>query len=125
MAKKKEITMSADLKGWGVGLTIMGVLHFIIPFLSPVWGMVLIPLGILSLIVNHRGMFIAIGSGLILVGFLNIAAGLEMGTGFWTVFGCFQIYWGIQEIRKFSKYGKAGMKNYLSVEPESNTGEVA
>jgi len=35
----------------------------VIPFLSPYWGMELIPLGILSLTVKHRGMFIGIGQG--------------------------------------------------------------
>jgi len=106
MAEEKVMTMSEDLRGWGVGLLIIGGLHFVIPVLSPYWGMVLIPLGMLSLTVKHRGMFIGIGAGLILVGFLNIIGSLDAGTGFWTVFGGLQIYWGIKEIAKFGTYGR-------------------
>lgn len=114
MAEEKVMTMSEDLKTWGVGLLILGGLHFAIPFLSPHWGMILIPLGILSLTVKHRGMFIAIGAGLILVGFLNFTGSLDGGTGFWTVFGCLQIYWGIKEIAKFAGYGRLAEGNHLS-----------
>jgi hypothetical protein len=104
--RKKTMTMAQDLRGWGVGLIIMGVLHFVIPVLSPQWGMVLIPLGVLSLAIQHRGMFIALGASLILVGLLNIAATLQTGKAFWPVFGCLQIYWGFKEIMKFARYGK-------------------
>jgi hypothetical protein len=114
MTEGKVMTMSEDLKGWGIGLLILGGLHFVIPFLSPQWGMVLIPLGILALTVKHRGMFIGIGAGLILVGLLNIAGGLSAGTGFWTVFGGFQIYWGIKEIAKFAIYGRPVHGDHLS-----------
>lgn len=106
MEKEKTMSMTDDLKGWGVGLLIMGGLHFVIPFLSPLWGMVLIPLGVLSLAIKHRGMFIVIGAGLILVGLLNIVGSLDAGGGFWTFFGCLQIYWGIKEMAKFAKYAK-------------------
>ena len=114
MAEEKVMTMSEDLKSWGIGLLILGGLHFAIPFLSPHWGMVLIPLGILSLTVKHRGMFIGIGAGLILVGFLNIIGSLDAGTGFWTVFGCLQIYWGIKEIAKFASYGRLVAGDHFS-----------
>jgi len=106
MAEQKPMTMSEDIRGWGVGLLIMGVLHFVLPFLSPEWGMVLIPLGILSLIIRHRGMFIVIGAGLIMVGLLNIAGSIDAGGGFWTIFGGLQIYWGIKEMAKFARYGR-------------------
>jgi hypothetical protein len=56
-------------------------------------------LGALKLLVAKRGMFIANGIALLLVGFLNMAA-----CGGWKIFGMLQIIWGVQEIRKFSRY---------------------
>jgi uncharacterized membrane protein HdeD (DUF308 family) len=82
----------------------MGVLHFFIPLFAAQWGVVLIVLGILSLIITHRGMFIALGGALILVGLMNLVGSFEAGPGLWSVFGCLQVYWGIQEIIKFRKY---------------------
>jgi len=104
MEKKKTATMSDDLKGWGVGLLVMGGLHFFIPVLEATWGIALIVLGVLCLAINHRGMFIALGGCLIFVGLMNIAGGIAGGSHFWSLFGCFQIYWGIKEMVKFGKY---------------------
>jgi hypothetical protein len=84
----------------------MGVLHFFIPLFAAQWGVVLIVLGILSLIITHRGMFIALGGALILFGLMNLVGSFEAGPGLWSVFGCLQVYWGIKEIAKFGKYGK-------------------
>ena len=104
--ENKKISMSADLNGWGICLLVIGGLHFFVPFLSPLWGIVLIILGILALAIKHRGMYIALGAGLIVVGLLNIAGSIDAGGGFWPVFGSFQIYWGIKEMIKFGKFGK-------------------
>ena len=68
-------------------------------FLDPIWGIVIAVLGTLNLLIAKRGMFIANGIALLLVGFLNMAAG-----GGWKVFGMIQIIWGVQEIRKFRRY---------------------
>ena len=92
--------LKKDLRGWGTGLIIMGVISFLLSgFLDPIWGGILIAIGVATLIVQQRGMFIIIGIGLILAGIMNISAG-----GGWKIFGFLQIYWGIQEIRKFNKY---------------------
>ncbi len=106
MAKRREMTMEQDLRSWGVGLIIMGVLHFFIPFLLPEWGAVIICLGILTLIIRHRFMFIPLGGSLVLVGILNILASVNADGGFWLAFGCLQIYWGFKEGAKYFKYGK-------------------
>jgi len=119
MGEKKEMTMEQDLRGWGVGLLIMGGLHFVIPIFAREWGFVLIPLGLLSLFVRRRGMFIVIGLSLIFVGLLNIVASLKGGTGFWPVYGGLQIYWGIKEIAKFEKYGRLETQDPLSLEAEA------
>jgi len=47
-------------------------------------------------------MYIVIGTALILAGIMNI---LFTGFGGWTIFGVFQIGFGIYQIRKFWKYG--------------------
>ncbi len=101
--------MQKELHGWGIGLIAIGFISiFLIDFLDPGWGVVLIVLGILSLAVKKRGMFIAIGAGLLLVGLMNIGIGSESGSTGWVIFGILQLYWGVQEIRKFKKYGIAG-----------------
>lgn len=93
--------MRSDLRAWGIGLIALGVAQYFLPFLDQSWAFVIVPLGILSLLVAHRGLFIAIGAALVIVGLLNIFGG---GFGFWTIFGAVQIYWGVQECRKFEKY---------------------
>ena len=93
--------MRGDLRAWGIGLIVLGVAQYFLPFLDSMWAFVIVPLGILSLLVAHRGLFIAIGAALVIVGLLNIFGG---GFGFWTIFGGVQIYWGVQECRKFEKY---------------------
>lgn len=119
MGEEKSMTMLEDLRGWGVGLIIIGGIHLFIPLLAFEWGMILIPLGILTLAVKHRGMFIVIGIALIFVGLLNIAGTLNAGIGFWTVFGGLQIYWGIKEMAKFPKYSVGQEEKQLHIESET------
>ena len=83
--------LRGNLRGWGLVLIAVGIAHLFIPFLDSLWAFVILPLGVLSLFVAHRGMFIAIGAALVLVGLLNIFGG---GFGSWTIMGGVQIYWG-------------------------------
>jgi hypothetical protein len=96
--------MRGDLRSWGIGLIVLGVAQYFLPFLDSTWAFVVVPLGILSLLFIHRSLFIAIGAALGMIGLLNIFGG---GFGFWTIFGAFQIYWGVQEWQKFGKYANA------------------
>ena len=64
----------------------------------------MVPLGALSLLLAHRGLFIAMGAALVVVGLLNIFGG---GFGGWTIYGGAQIYWGVQEFGKFGRYADA------------------
>jgi hypothetical protein len=57
-----------------------------------------------SFLLPFRGLFVAIGAALIVIGLLNIFGG---GSGAWTFYGAFQIYWGVKEIGKFEKHGDA------------------
>jgi len=101
--EEQVVTVSEDIASWGIGLIVMGILHFYLDFLSAEWGMVLIPIGVLCFIVRHRGMYILLGLALMLVGVLNITDSIQGGVGFWPIFGFMQVYWGFQEIAKFWK----------------------
>jgi len=103
MKAKKRPNANQDIMGWGFGLIIMGVLHFCIPALAEAWGVVLVAMGILCLAIQHRGVYIMIGIGLMAIGLLNLVAGIEFGGKFWAIYGAFQIYWGIKELIKFGK----------------------
>jgi len=103
--------MRKELKGWGIALIILGVIHFVLSgYLSAVWGVLIIILGIVNLLVMKRGMFIANGFALVLIGILNSVStlsGQQSGFSFWRVFGILQIIWGVQEIIKFKKYSNS------------------
>ncbi len=95
--------MRRDLRNWGIGLIGIGIVSIVFSeILDPIWGGLLILLGVLTLIIRQRGMYIAIGIGLLLAGVMNIVAVGKFGG--WMVFGLFQIFIGIQEIRKFWRY---------------------
>jgi hypothetical protein len=102
--------MAKDLRGWGISLVIVGVISLLLHnILDPVWGAVLIVLGILNFVIRHRSMFIVNGIALIGVGLMNILNTFAQGGGggveaTWAVFGIFQIGWGVSEIRKIKNY---------------------
>jgi hypothetical protein len=95
--------MRKDLQGWGFGLIIVGIASLIFHnFLDPVWGVIIIIIGIITLAVQSRGMYIVIGISLIIVGLLNM-----LGGGGWFAFGIVQIVIGITELIKYGKYADA------------------
>ncbi len=100
--------MRKELKGWGIALIILGVIHLVLAgYLSVVWGVLIIILGIVNLVVMKREMFIANGAALVLIGIMNTVStldGPQSGFSFWRIFGIMQIIWGVQEIIKFKKY---------------------
>lgn len=106
MKEKNELDMTKDIRGWGAGLTIMGIMHFFVPALAPAWGVALLVMGVLCLAVQHRGIYIMIGMGLMAIGVLNFLGGVGMESKFWSFYGVFQIYWGIKELFKFRKCRK-------------------
>lgn len=101
--ESKELTiedMRKDLQAWGYGFLAVGVASIIFSgFLDPIWGGLLILVGILNLTIKARGMFILIGIILLVAGLMNL-----LGGGGWLVFGIFQIYLGIMEFVKYGKY---------------------
>ena len=99
-----EAEIKRDIRSWGVGLIVIGVIHLVLSeFLDPIWGGILIAIGISCLLIKRRSMYIVIGIALILVGIMNI---FLTGFGGWTIFGVFQIGFGIYQIHKFQKYGR-------------------
>jgi|WetSurMetagenome_2_1015567.scaffolds.fasta_scaffold74332_3 hypothetical protein len=105
--------MKKDLREWGFGLIFIGLVslnfdyvNIFGAFLDPGWGLFLIVIGILSLLVKNRSMFIIIGISLILAGISNIYESRNDLSKFWIIFGILQLYWGAQEIRKFGLYSK-------------------
>ncbi|OQB24639.1 MAG: hypothetical protein BWY11_00945 [Firmicutes bacterium ADurb.Bin182] len=103
--------MEKDIRGWGIGLIVMGILSVALPqLLDPVWGVIIIVLGIINLIVKERGMYIVNGIALIFIGILNFIGTVTeisgTGPGFFAVYGVLQVFWGIKELVKYGKYGK-------------------
>ncbi len=101
----RRAAMHKDLKGWCIALIILGAVSIVFSeFLDPIWGGVLIAAGIAGFFIRRRGMFIAYGVVLLLAGVLNILSG-HPG---WLVFGVLQVWWAVQEFRKFVKYAGVG-----------------
>lgn len=107
-SRKGSVTreeMKKSLRTWGIALIVLGIIHFAAArFLDPVWGGIIIVIGILNLCIQHRGMFVVNGTALMFVGLMNIVGSLIEGGIGWIAFGALQLWWGAMEIRKFSKY---------------------
>jgi predicted Zn finger-like uncharacterized protein len=97
--------MGKDLRTWGIALIVLGVIHIVAAkLLNPIWGAIIIVLGILNLVIRERGMFVANGLALFLVGAGNIAASISKKEYGWIVLGVLQVVWGISEMKKFQRY---------------------
>ena len=121
--------MKKELCSWGFGLIGIGVVSIVLPeFLDPIWGVILIVMGVLTLVIRQRGMFIVIGIALLMAGIMNIMAGImnPMGTslGGWSVFGFFQLYWGAKEICKFWVYAPSEARLEPSEETKDDISEL-
>ena len=82
----------------------LGVLHIILSsFLSAWWGGLLIILGIISVSYRKRVIILVVGITLIIVGLLNISILIYEVNTFWLILGVFQIIWGIQELKRYSR----------------------
>ena len=93
-----------DLQKNGIGLIVCGIISVIwFNFLDPIWGVGLIIIGIFTLMIKRRVMFIVFGIVLLLAGFLNIVSGIIASAMGWSVFGAMQIGWAFREMKKFSQ----------------------
>jgi hypothetical protein len=101
-----RLEMETELRKWGIALCVIGGISILLSgFLDPVWGVMLIVLGLLSLVVRKCGMFIVFGCVLILAGIMNLTSG-GPGGSVWGFFGIFQVLWGIQEFKRFGTFRK-------------------
>ena len=113
-----QAEMKRDIRSWGFGLLVIGVIHIVFSeFLDPIWGGIIIAIGISCLFIRRRGMYIVIGIALMLVGIMNI---LFTGFGGWTIFGVFQIGFGIHQVRKFWKYDGRRLVRTQSEQPSTS-----
>lgn len=93
-----------ELRTHGIGMILVGVAHVVLAgFLDPIWGGVLIAVGVLNLLLTRRVLFIANGIALIAAGVLNLST---MRSG-WGMLGLAQIIWGLYELAKFNEYASA------------------
>jgi hypothetical protein len=99
--------LNVTLRNWGIALILLGIVHLVLTnFLDPVWGFVIVLLGMVNLLVKKRAMFIANGIALLLVGVMNILSSFlpDGGGTIWVGIGLLQLFWGVQEIRRYKKY---------------------
>lgn len=107
---KSTTDLSKALRNWGIGLGVVGIISiFLKGIFNPVWGVVLIILGVLNFFIHQRVMFIVNGVALIVAGTFNFITSISSksglgGMGFWLPFGVIQIGWGITEILKYKSY---------------------
>lgn len=114
-----QAEMKRDIRSWGLALLVLGIIHIVLSgFLDPLWGGILVVIGVLCLLIRRRAMYVVIGTALILVGVMNI---LFTGFGGWTILGVFQLGFGIHQIRNFRKYGNIQHIGTRSEEPVSST----
>jgi len=99
-----NLLIRKELRYWGVGLIISGIIHLILyEYLDPIWGVIIIVVGVLALLYQKREMFVVLGAGMLLAGVGNIASGM-LSESFWSSYGLLQLYWGYKEIKKFKLY---------------------
>lgn len=105
MPEKTFDDLKKVLRSWGRGLIAIGVISILLAeFLDPVWGFILIVIGVLELSFPSRKWIFVNGIGLVLVGVLNIVVGVLDKSGGWAFFGLLQIFWGYYEIPKYKWY---------------------
>lgn len=97
------VAMKRDIRGWGIGLIILGIIQIAVSFLNTAWGVILIAIGITDLFIPRREMYIANGIAIIVAGIINMFATVTAG-GRAGGFAVLQFIWGANEIRKFFKY---------------------
>lgn len=105
---RPEVTfekMKSELKKWGFGLMGFGALHIVLAsVLDPVWGVILIIVGICNILISHRALFLVNGLAIMTAAIFNMIAMGEAGTGAPFILIIMQFAWGINEIRKFKLY---------------------
>jgi hypothetical protein len=101
----RRALMTKHLRTWGIVLLILGAVHIAAGrVLDPIWGAIIIVIGILNLIIRERGMFIVNGTALMFVGIMNISGSWADRSYGWILLGVFQFFWGMAELKNFPRY---------------------
>ncbi|GAH88642.1 unnamed protein product, partial [marine sediment metagenome] len=101
----ENVLLKLELKKWGYGLMGFGALHIVLAsVLDPVWGVILIIVGICNILISHRALFLVNGIAIMTAAIFNMIAiaGAEVGAFYMLII--MQFAWGIVEIRKFKLY---------------------
>jgi hypothetical protein len=92
--------LKGELRKWGIGLLILGGIQIALSsMLDPVWGILMVGLGIVNLLVHRRAMLVVNGIAIMVAGGFNLFAGQP-----WTAFGIMQFIWGIKEMKKCGEF---------------------
>jgi hypothetical protein len=97
--------MKSELKKWGYGLIGFGGLHIVLgSVLDPIWGAILMVLGLGNILISHRTMFLLNGLAIMTAAIFNMVAISDAEIGAFYLLIIMQFTWGIIEIRKFKLY---------------------
>ena len=105
-AEVLQTSMQSELKKWGFGLIGFGALHFVLSsVLDPIWGGILIVIGICNLLIPHRALFLVNGMAIMVAAIFN---GIAMGDdgGAFGMVVIMQFVWGVFELRKYKLYSE-------------------
>lgn len=101
--QKEELLkkVQRDVEDWAYALIIMGVASIIFSnLLSPIWGGILIILGILTFTILEPSMYIILGLIIIMLSFKNSLA----TNSWWTLYSLLQLAIGVFLVQKFKDY---------------------
>lgn len=97
----KQVLLEKDLKGWCRALILIGIISLLVPnFLSPVWGVILIILGILTFFIIEPAMYLVFSSIIIMLGISN---SITSSVG-WSIFSVIQIIIGFYIFKSYFNY---------------------
>lgn len=96
---------------WGIVMLIGGSLSLFLSSLgNPLWGCLLAILGLINLLLSGENLFVINATSLFIIGSLNIYASVSsiwtsetytiFTSAFWTLFGIWLIFWGINALTK-------------------------
>ncbi len=105
---RPEVTaerMKAELKKWGYGLIGFGALHIVLAsVLDPIWGVILIILGLCNIFIVHRTMFLLNSLAIMTAAVFNGIAIAKAEVPAFNFLVMMQFVWGVLEIRKYKLY---------------------
>ncbi len=108
-SKWRDPTMVKDLCKWGFGLLLLGAVYFgigvqLVSTGCAIWGGLLAVVGVLSLVIRRRGMYLVIAGILAFAGVGNALGAFLSGSKGWIIFGGIQIALAVWQVRKYKDF---------------------